>query len=111
MSKYLALLLGHLIGCAVYLIGVARTECFLQYADKNSKIWLDTLQDKIDNLLFLEEFTFCSGYQLAKSQNAFNGFRLVVDSDKEFTRIASTSADGKLNKITTDRLILDQICH
>lgn len=84
---------------------------FAQYADKNAKIWLDTLQDKIDNLLFLEEFTFCSGYQLAKSQNAFNGYRLVVDKDNEFTRMASSSSDGKLNKITTDRLILDQICY
>jgi hypothetical protein len=81
---------------------------FAQYADNNAKIWLDTLKDKIDNLLFLEEFTFCSGYRLAKSENAFNGYRLVVDNDNEYTRIASTNTDGKLNKIKTDRLILDQ---
>jgi hypothetical protein len=62
-------------------------------------------------LLFLGEFAFCSGYQLASSENAFNGYRLVVDKDNEFTRIASSSSDGKLNKITTDRLILDQICY
>jgi len=84
---------------------------FDQYADENAKIWLDTLQDNIDNLLFLDEFNFCSGYQLASSANAFNGYRLVVDKDNVFTRIASSNSDGKLNKITTDRLILDQICH
>lgn len=80
---------------------------FAQFADKNAKTWLDAIQDKLDNLLYLGEHNFCSGYKLVKSISAFEGYRLVVDSEKGVSRLASTLSTVELNKIMTNMLIFD----
>jgi len=82
-------------------------DIFKHYADGNALKWLGTLEDKIDKLLYYDDFGFCSGYGVAISEGAFNGYRLVVDNEGKITRLASSTSDGKLKKITTDKLVIN----
>jgi hypothetical protein len=71
----------------------------------------DSLQDRMDNLLFLDEFIFCLCHALTSSENETNGYQLVVDKDNEYIRLAFSNFNGKLKWIITCTLVLNLSSH
>lgn len=79
-------------------------DIFERYTDKAAMLWLRTLQNEVEKLVFYDDYNFCPGYEVVSSLKAFQGYRLGTSHESIFTTIASLKPMEKPERILTEYL-------